>query len=272
MPYIGVLPMFVLLHSVLSVTAPAELPTVTPYSVKQVDTTPAAPVTSALPSKEDAKPTLGMLRKKYAETFKMRGPHTRQIALTFDDVPDSRYTPQVLDALKANGIKATFFIVGHRAQKHPDIVRRIIREGHAIGNHSYTHPDFRKASMERFKSQIWRTERVLYGTTGYRPKLIRPPYGEITEPQIRWARRNGYMIVNWDVDSLDWKGLNQKQIQHNVIPAAGPGSIILMHAGGGTGSNLNGTVKSLPGMITALKAKGYSFVTVPELLRVSERK
>lgn len=232
----------------------------------------AAVASSVHQKKDRAAPTLSMLRKKHADIFKMCGPHTRQIALTFDDVPDSRYTPQVLDILRANGIKATFFIVGRRAEKHPGIIRRIVREGHAIGNHSYTHPDFRKATSERFRRQITKTERILQTSAGFRPKLIRPPYGEITEPQIQWARRHGYMIVNWNVDSLDWKGLSKTQIQRNVIPATGPGSIILMHAGGGQSSNLRGTVQALPGLIQSLKARGYQFVTVPRLLHTSERR
>ena len=77
------------------------------------------------------------LRKKYPNTFKFQGPHVQQIALTFDDVPDSRFTPKVLDQLKRQGVKATFFVVGHRAKKHPDLIRRIHAEGHVIGNHSY---------------------------------------------------------------------------------------------------------------------------------------
>lgn len=145
-------------------------------------------------------------------------------------------------------------------------------KAYAIGNHSYTHPDFRKATPERFRNQITKTERILQASAGFRPKLIRPPYGEITEPQIKWARRHGYMIVNWNVDSLDWKGLSKTQIQRNVIPATGPGSIILMHAGGGQSSNLQGTIQALPGLIHSLKAKGYKFVTVPRLLHTSERK
>ncbi|KJD40686.1 chitooligosaccharide deacetylase [Paenibacillus polymyxa] len=268
MRYRGVLPCLALLLAFSSFPVHAD----TPPNIGTPHPKEATVATSVYQSKDRATPTLAMLRKKHADIFKMCGPHTRQIALTFDDVPDSRYTPQVLDVLHANGIKATFFIVGHRAEKHPGIIRRIIREGHAIGNHSYTHPDFRKATPERFRHQITKTERILEASAGFRPRLIRPPYGEITEPQIQWARHHGYMIVNWNVDSLDWKGLSKTQIQRNVIPATGPGSIILMHAGGGQSSNLQGTVQALPGLIHSLKAKGYKFVTVPRLLHTSERK
>ncbi|WP_149095078.1 polysaccharide deacetylase family protein [Paenibacillus terrae] len=268
MPYRGIWPIMALLLAFSSFPVHADAPPDTGTTHPKE----AVVVSSAQKSRQRATPTLAMLRKKHSDIFKMCGPHTQQIALTFDDVPDSRYTPQVLDILHANGIKATFFIVGHRAEKHSGMIRRIVREGHALGNHSYTHPDFRKASPERFRNQIKKTEHILEATVGFRPKLIRPPYGEITEPQIQWARRHGYMIVNWNVDSLDWKGLSKTQIHRNVIPATGPGSIILMHAGGGQSSNLKGTVQSLPGLIQALKAKGYKFVTVPRLLHTSERK
>ena len=154
------------------------------------------------------------LRKKYPNTFKFQGSHVKQIALTFDDVPDSRFTPKVLDQLKRQGIKATFFVVGHRAKKHPDLLRRIHAEGHIIGNHSYTHPQFKRRSAKQFETEIKRTEKIIEDTIGYRPKLIRPPYGEINEAQLKWAQKNGYCIVNWNVDSLDWKGLNKQQVKN----------------------------------------------------------
>lgn len=215
---------------------------------------------------------LGQLIKKYPETFKIHGPRTKQIALTFDDVPDPRYTPQVLRILSANGVKATFFIVGSRAKKHPDLVARIVREGHVIGNHSYNHPQFHKLTMEEYTEQIIRTENLLYGIIGYKPKMIRPPYGDITENQLLWAKREGYKIVNWDVDSLDWKGLSKEAVKKNIMATAGQGSIILQHAGGGSSSDLSGSIGALPEVIRALKKKGYTFVTVPKLLRIQKDK
>lgn len=216
--------------------------------------------------------TLGQLIKKYPDTFKIHGPHVKQIALTFDDVPDPRFTPQVLRILAQNHVKATFFVVGSRAKKHPDLVARIVREGHVIGNHSYNHPQFHKLTMSEYIDQIVRTENILYGLTGYKPKLIRPPYGDITENQLRWAKREGYKIVNWNVDSLDWKGIGKEKVKKNIMASAGQGSIILQHAGGGSTSDLTGTIEALPEVIRELKKKGYSFVTVPKLLKVQKDK
>ncbi|MFB5758840.1 polysaccharide deacetylase family protein [Paenibacillus medicaginis] len=211
---------------------------------------------------------LSRLRKKYADTFKMQGPRTRQIALTFDDAPDPRFTPYILDALKQNHIKATFFVVGDKAERYPELVKRMVREGHIVGNHSFNHPNFNKISLRQFQRQTIKTGLAIQKSTGYKPLLIRPPYGEITESQLRWARRSGYTIVNWNVDSMDWKGLDKEQIRRNVLTTTGPGSIILMHAGGGTTSNLTGTIESLPSLIRTLQQKGYIFVTVPQQLDI----
>ncbi len=220
-----------------------------------------------------AKPlNLGELRRKYSETFKFRGPEVKQIALTFDDVPDPRFTPQVLDALRKEGVKATFFVVGHRAKKYPELVRKIHQEGHIIGNHSFSHAQFKNRSRSQFQNEILRTEKIIANLVGYRPKLIRPPYGDVNEDQVKWAKKNGYTIVNWNVDSLDWKGLGAQEVKQNVLQAVGPGSIVLQHAGGGTGSDLSGTIRALPEIISTLKGKGYHFATLPELLHTVKHK
>ncbi|WP_308737527.1 polysaccharide deacetylase family protein [Paenibacillus sp. AR247] len=126
--------------------------------------------------------------------------------------------------------------------------------------------------MDEYVAEIKRTENTLYGIVGYKPKLIRPPYGDITERQLRWAKQQGYKIVNWNVDSLDWKGIGKEAVKRNVLSTVGQGSIILQHAGGGTTSNLSGTIDALPDIIRTLKNKGYSFVTLPRLLHVPKDK
>lgn len=214
--------------------------------------------------------TLSGLMKRYPDTFRTRGPRVKEIALTFDDVPDPRFTPQILDILKQKNVHATFFVVGSRARKHPGLVKRMQSEGHAIGNHSYNHALFGKLSLPEFTSQIERTNQVISSITGIRPRLIRPPYGDINEEQLKWARQHNYKVVNWNVDSLDWKGLGKEEVKRNILSASGPGAIVLQHAGGGTGSDLSGTIEALPEVIDELRAKGYSFVTLPEMLQVKE--
>ncbi len=231
----------------------------------------SSPVTE-FDAQGDEQLTLGQLRQKYADTFKTNGPSTRQVALTFDDVPDPRFTPQVLDVLKKYNVKATFFIVGKRAEKHPALVKRMVREGHIMGNHSYSHPEFSKLTMNDFRKQILHTGDIIHNLTGYTPKMIRPPYGDINEKQLQWAQKQQYSIVNWNVDSLDWKGLSKDEVKQNILSAVKPGSIVLQHAGGGVGSNLQGTIDALPEIIEELRARGYSLVTLDEMLNISKSK
>lgn len=211
--------------------------------------------------------SLSDLRKKYKSNFILNGsPTKRQIALTFDDGPDMYYTPKVLDELKKENVRATFFLVGNRAEKFPQIVKRILQEGHEIGNHSYNHANFSKLNDPSFRDQITKTDDILQQQAGYRPVIFRPPYGNITENQILWMVSQGKKIVNWNIDSLDWKGLTAEQVATNVLADIQPGSIILQHSAGGVGEDLSGTVQALPKIIKKLKADGVQFVTVSELL------
>lgn len=213
------------------------------------------------------------MQRRYKGVFVLSAPREyRKVALTFDDVPDPRFTPQVLDILKRKQVRATFFVVGTRAGKHPGLVRRIHREGHAIGNHSYSHPDLSHSSLPRMKEQIRRAEKSIQAVVGFRPKLVRPPYGEILTPQLDWAKKSGYTVVNWDVDSSDWRQLASSRVFRNVTRAVRPGSIVLMHAGGGEGQSLAGTVRALPRIIDWLRDNGYEPVTLPELLGVPEQR
>ncbi len=213
------------------------------------------------------------LERRYEGVFVLSASRgTRKVALTFDDVPDPRFTPKVLDVLKNKKVCATFFVVGTRSLKHPEIVRRIHREGHNIGNHSYSHPDFSKLPLAKVQEQIGRAEKAIGGIVEFRPKLIRPPYGEILPRQLDWAKQRGYTVVNWDVDSADWRQLNADQVFRNVTRSVRPGSVVLMHAGGGEGQNLSGTVKALPRIIDWLRAHDYEPVTLAELLAIPEKR
>ncbi|AFC27872.1 polysaccharide deacetylase [Paenibacillus mucilaginosus 3016] len=273
-----------------SPTITPTLPTPVPQSLSAPAPVipPAAPIprTKAKPKSQPTAPTkpaketvsvrqqltLSQLTRKYPNLLVRRGPtSSKKAALTFDDAPDDRYTEQVLDTLAASGVKATFFVLGSQASKYPDVVRRMAREGHVIGSHSYQHALFPKLTDERFHSQIEDTEQTLLKLVGYKPRLLRPPYGEITESQLLWAGERGLKIVNWNVDSLDWKQLGKEQVTANILRGVEAGSIILQHSGGGPGQDLSGTVAALPGVIASLRAQGYQLVTLPELLQVSKQ-
>lgn len=217
--------------------------------------------------------SLADLRRKYPSIFILSGPPSkRQVALTFDDGPDTVFTPQILDVLKRHNVKATFFVVGNRAEAHPELVKRMAREGHVIGNHSYNHPNLPKMSDENFHYQIQHTEDILHRLIGYYPKLVRPPYGAINESQILWLAGQNFKVINWNVDSLDWKGLKADQVSSNVLSHVHPGSIILQHCAGGHGEDLSGTIQALPRIIQKLRDDGVEFVTVPELLNLPKNK
>lgn len=249
----------------LAAASGAQPPSLSPSSDLPAD----SPAYFAAFAAEDPVSSLAELRKKYPETFIIQGPsQAKNVALTFDDVPDTRYTPKVLDILKQHRIRATFFVVGYRAVQHPDLVQRMVREGHVIGNHSFNHAYFPKLSLAAYAGQILKTQAILNRIAGYRPRVMRPPYGAINEEQLLWARKNGFIVVNWNVDSLDWKNLKAKEVEANVLSHVRPGSIILQHAGGGKGEDLTGTIQALPKIIRHLREKGYHFVTVPELVGV----
>jgi peptidoglycan/xylan/chitin deacetylase (PgdA/CDA1 family) len=222
---------------------------------------------------QQKKLTLAQLRIKYPHFFRLNGSvRENKIALTFDDGPDNKYTPQILDILSKNHVRATFFLVGTRAQANPAIVRRIVREGHVIGNHSYNHANPAKLTQAQFEKQFVDTQAILSRIAGYEPKLIRTPYGAIQENQLRWAVKHGFIIVNWDIDTLDWKQLNSSQILANALKHTHRGAIILQHSAGGVEQDLSGTVKALPILIAQLKKQGFELVTVPQLLHISATK
>jgi len=207
------------------------------------------------------------LERMYPGVFVTHGPRgKRRAALTFDDVPDPRYTGKVLDVLARYRVQGTFFVLGSLATRHPALVKRMQREGHVVGNHSYSHALFSQLTQEQFRRQIERTDAVLAPLVGYSPRFIRPPYGEVRPAQLQWAKRNGYIVVNWDVDSADWRSLRSRSVMLNIRRTIQPGSIILQHAGGGPTQDLSGTVEALPRIIRLLQSKGYELVTIPELL------
>ena len=213
--------------------------------------------------------TVSQLARMFQGTFYFRGSsYTNNIALTFDDGPDLKYTPQVLDILKDYQVPATFFLIGNRAERFPGVVERILAEGHVIGNHSWSHPDLRRVSNDRLISEIQRTEEVLKKITGRKTALIRPPYGTVTAPVLEQMKKLNYKVINWSVDSVDWRDQSADQILINTLPDVRGGAILLFHSAGGEGQSMAATVEVLPELIETLRMLGYSFVTVDELLGV----
>lgn len=193
----------------------------------------------------------------------------KQVALTFDDGPDTIVTPKILDILKSNNIKATFFILGNQAKAHPDMVRRIVEEGHAIGNHSWAHPNFDKISMAEAMKEVEDTQDVLEEAAGFHPILFRPPYGALDTDKMTAIHEKNLAVVNWTVDTMDWSGVSSKEIMRLVHKELKPGGIVLQHTANGK-NHLANTIEALQQMIPELIAEGYSFVTVPQLLHLPD--
>jgi peptidoglycan/xylan/chitin deacetylase (PgdA/CDA1 family) len=191
----------------------------------------------------------------------------KAVALTFDDGPDTYYTNQVLAILKKEGVHATFFVVGKNAQAHPEMIRRILQEGHVLGNHSWNHPDLTRLSPSQAVAQIERTDAVVFKLTGKHMRLLRPPYGKLNAQLKQRFHQLGYTIVNWSVDTRDWAGTPVAKIMRYVRKETGPGGIILQHSMGAPG-HLDNTIQALPRIIHYLKSHGYEIVTVPELLDI----
>jgi len=204
--------------------------------------------------------------------FREGNPKEKKVALTFDDGPDSVYTPQMLDVLKQHDVKATFFLLGNRSKLFPDMVKRIVAEGHIVGNHTMTHPNIIKLNDQQVRDNIIQAEEVLAELTGYRTALFRSPYGSLDPQRIKIIEELGYKIIAWNVDSLDWKSLTAEQVEFNILEDAKEGSIILQHSAGGEEENLSGSVEALGKVITTLKNEGYTFVTIPELLGLEYKK
>lgn len=187
------------------------------------------------------------------------------IALTFDDGPDHRFTPPVLDVLKKYDVKATFFLLGTRVQKYPDMVKRIDKEGHVIGNHTYWHPELTKTSAQNMAWEIEKNEKEMKGITNNVSNLFRAPYGAMNDDLVKKLGDMDYRGVGWSVDSEDWKSLSSKEIRQNILTHVHPGAVILMHSAGHWSQDLSGTAEALDELIPYLQKQGYEFVTVPEL-------
>ena len=183
------------------------------------------------------------------------------IALTFDDGPHAQNTPRLLDMLKERNLKATFFVVGQCAAEYPDIMKRIVNEGHEVASHSWSHPLLSKMGESGVTDQLQRTHDVILQTTGVAPKVMRPPYGGFTANQSAWANRKwDYKVILWDVDPLDWKYRNAEHVKSEILKRTVNGSIVLAH------DIHKSTVDAMPQTFDGLTSRGFKFVTVTELL------
>lgn len=213
------------------------------------------------------------LQKKFPNILVLRGSlQKNRIALTFDDGPDVRFTPQVLDVLKKHNVKATFFLMGSRVDGHPDITRRIHQEGHSIGNHTYWHPKLWQESIDRMRWEVTQTDAAIKKVVGYSPKLFRAPYGGLNDQLLMEFGKMNFSVIGWSVDSMDWTQIDSGTVQKNVLSNLHPGAVVLMHSGGHWTQDLSGMVQAVDALIPRLKREGAEFVTIPQMFNLPERK
>ena len=184
----------------------------------------------------------------------------KKIAITFDAAWGADKTQKILDILKENEVDATFFLVGVWADKHPELVKSISEQGLEIGTHSNLHPDMTKISDAQVVLEFENSIRKLEGLTGKDVKVFRVPYGAYNNYVLDTAESFGLQTVQWNVDSLDWKGISAQEISANILTKVDNGSIILCH------NNADNILEALPTVISALKARGFKFVKVSDLI------
>lgn len=208
----------------------------------------------------------GTQTRTLPEAGKAGNEQPKRIALTFDDGPDGTYTPLVLEVLKKQKVKATFFVVGVQIAKHEEVLKQIVEEGHTLGNHTWEHAKLTECTPEQIHEQIDKTDKALQNSVGITTKLFRPPYGAIDEQVARLVSESGYHMIKWNSDTRDWAGTPPKEMLALVKEQAKPGGIILMHSFGGKNGKLDNTIEALPHIINYLRDEGYTLVTVDELL------
>ncbi len=183
------------------------------------------------------------------------------MTLTFDDGPDPRYTPGILDTLALHGVRAMFFVCGEMAVDNKDLLRRMVAEGHVIGNHTWTHPQLTKISRPAMASEIGRTSEVVHQAVGTAPLWFRAPYGAWNRAAFEIGAELGMEPLAWTVDTLDWKEPGTTAIVSRVLKQAAPGVIVLNHDAGG---NRSQSVQALASYLPQLLGRGFR-MTLPEL-------
>lgn len=190
------------------------------------------------------------------------------VALTFDDGPHKKYTPEILNLLNKYQAKATFFILGQNAEKNPEVILRMYEEGHEIANHTYSHAT--KIKTEDLMDEIQMTSEILLSITGETPKLFRPVEGYYTDEMINAITEKDYQVVmwSWHLDTEDWRNPGVDKIVQRVNEGVKNGNVVLFHDGG---ANRVQTVQALEKVLANLDAQGYKFVTISELLAIKNK-
>ncbi|MFW5976322.1 MAG: polysaccharide deacetylase family protein [Bacillota bacterium] len=183
-----------------------------------------------------------------------------KIAITLDGTWGAEYTEEILDIFDEYDVKITFFFAGYWLEKYPELVKEISRRGHEIGNHTYTHPHCNDLSREQLKKELEDTSELIEKLTGNRPRFFRPPFGEYNNKVLETARNEGYQVVQWSLDSLDWQEPGSDYIVDRILNKVSSGDIILMH------NNAPDTPEALRVLLSELQNQNYEIVPLSDLI------
>ncbi|RLQ95494.1 polysaccharide deacetylase family protein [Falsibacillus albus] len=206
--------------------------------------------------------------KKHSKQVFLNGQNVKQVALTFDDGPDQYVTPEVVRVLNKYGVKGSFFFIGSKVEKYPDVVKMAYDQGSLILNHTFDHIDLTQLKENDVQNEIQSTESAIQKIIGKKPAILRPPYGETSDEVVQLAKENNDHIVLWSIDTLDWSQKDSANIERNVLSNVRNGDIILMH----TNSSQEVTAKSVASVIENLQKRGFKLVDVATLLHIKPYK
>ena len=184
----------------------------------------------------------------------------KKVAISFDAAWGDQFTDGILEILDRHNVKATFFLVGFWVDKYPDMVKKIHEKGHDVQNHSTTHPHMSKLSAEQIANELNTTSDKIENLTGIRPTLFRPPFGDYSNKVLETIMENQHYVIQWDVDSLDWKELGAQPVVDRVTRNVKKGSIVLFH------NNAKYVLEYLPLVIERLQKQGYEIVPISQLI------
>jgi len=204
----------------------------------------------------------------YGRTFVGLEPSSKKLALTYDDGPNDPHTLRLLEVLAKHNVRATFFLIGRFVQHRPDIARQIVKAGHVVGNHTFTHPNLILASAQRTRSEIQQCEQALTDAVGGHSRLFRPPFGGRRPGTLQLIRSLGLEPVLWNVTGWDWKGKPADYVERKLRQQVRGGDVILLHDGEDIafGADRSQTVIVTDRLISTYKAQGFEFATIPQMM------
>lgn len=206
----------------------------------------------------------------YGRTFTSLPRGTKQLALTYDDGPNDPHTLRLLEVLGRHSVHATFFLIGRYVEQRPDIVRDIVKSGHVIGNHTFTHPLLTLKSRSETRDELTRCRTAIQNAVGDHSNLFRPPFGGRRPATLRVARELGLEPVMWNITGFDWNAPPADEIERTVANKIRGGDVVLLHDGGhkAMGADRSQTVQSTDHLIARYKAEGYEFKTISQMLAI----